>query len=95
MLAAVKDVIRKEKNNDLGCQILVIMTHGGGDNCIYRTVLVKVNLTDLYELLRPLSVQRKPTVVILQACSGGDYCFATKMVILCLIVALVKTPWFT
>jgi len=95
MLAAVKIEIKKEKNNGLGCQILVVMTHDGGDNCIYGTDLEKVNLTDLYDLLAPLSLKRKPTVVILQACSGGDYCIATEMVILCLIVALVKIPLFT
>jgi len=95
MLAAVKLEIRTEKNNGLGCQILVVMTHGRGDNCIYGTDLEKVNLTDLYELLLPLSIKHKPTVVILQACTGGDYCIATEMVILCLIVALVKTPLFT
>jgi len=95
MLAAVKFEIRTEKNNGLGCQILVVMTHGGRDSCIYGNDLKKINLTDLYDLLAPLSLKRKPTVVILQACSGGDYCFATEMVILCLIVALVKIPLFT
>jgi len=95
MLAAVKVEVRKKKNNGLGCHILVVMTHGGEDSCIYGTDLEKVNLTDLYDLLAPLSLKRKPTVVILQACSGGDYCFATEMVIICLIVALVKIPLFT
>jgi len=80
MLAAVKVETRNEKNNGLGCQILVVMTHCGGDSCIYGTDLEKVNLTDLYDLLLPLSVKRKPTVVILEAGCGGDYCFATEMV---------------
>jgi len=75
MLSAVKSGIRKEKNNGLGCQILVIMTLGGEDNCIYGTDLEKVNLTDLYDLLAPLSLKPKPTVVILESCSGGDYSF--------------------
>jgi len=62
--------------------MLVVMTHGGGDNCIYGTDLEKVNLTDLYDLLLPLTIKCKPTVVILQACSGGDYCFVTDIVTL-------------
>jgi len=73
MLSAVKSEIKREKSNGLGCQILVIMTHGGEDNCIYGTDLEKVNLTDLYDLLAPLSLKRKPTVVILETCSRGNY----------------------
>jgi len=75
MLSAVKFEIKREKNNGLGCQILVIMTHGGKDNSIYGTDLEKVNLTDFYDLLAPLSLKPKPTVVILEACSGGNYSF--------------------
>jgi len=71
MLSVVKSEIRRENNNDLGCQILVVMSHGGEDNCICGTDLEKVNLIDLYDLLAPLSLKRKPTVVILEVCSGG------------------------
>jgi len=73
MLSAVKSEIKKERNNGLGCHILVVMSHGEEDNCIYGTDLEKVNLADLYDLLAPLSLKRKPTVVILEACSGGTY----------------------
>jgi len=82
MLSAVRSKIRREKKNGLGCQILVIMTHGGEDNCIYGTDLEKVNLSDFYDLLAPLSLKRKPTVVIIEACSEGDYCFVREMVML-------------
>jgi len=77
MLSAVKSEVKKETHKNLGCHMLVVMTHGGEDNCIYGTDLEKVNFTDLCDLLTPLhfnGMRRKPKVVILEASSGGS-CF--------------------
>jgi len=71
MLSAVKSEVKKEKHKEFGCHILVVMTHGGEDNCIYGTDLEKVNLTDLCDLYFD-GISRKPKVVILEACSGGS-----------------------
>jgi len=78
MLSTIKSEVKDEKHKEFGCHILVVMTHGGEDNCIYGTDLEKVNLTDLYDLLTPLyfdRMRRKPKVVILEASSGGNHCF--------------------
>jgi len=67
--------VKKEEQEDLGCHVLVIMTHGGLNNHIYGTDLKRVQLTDLYDLLTPLNfvgMAGKPKVVILEVCSGGN-----------------------
>jgi len=75
MLSAVKLEVKKEEHEDLGCHVLVIMTHGGLNNHILGTDLKRVKLTDLYDLLSPLNfpgMAGKPKVVILEVCSGGN-----------------------
>jgi len=76
MLLAVKEEVKCDEHEDLGCHVLVIMTHGGVNNYIYGTDLKRVSLTDLYDLLTPLNfpgMSGKPKVVILEVCSGGSY----------------------
>jgi len=71
MLSAVKSEVKKEEHEDLGCHVLVIMTHGGLNNHIYGTDLKQVKLTDVYDLLTPLNfpgMAGKPKVVILEVC---------------------------
>jgi len=66
--------VTKEEHTDLGCHVLVIMTHGGLNNHIYGIDLKRVKLTDVYDLLTPFNftgMAGKPKVVILEACSGG------------------------
>jgi len=67
--------VKKEEHKDLGCHVLVIMTHGGLNNHILGTDLKRVKLTDVYDLLTPLNfpgMAGKPKVVILEVCSGGN-----------------------
>jgi len=76
MLSAVKSEVKKGEHKDLGCHVLVIMTHGGLNNHIYGTDLKRVKLTDVYDLLTPLNfpgMAGKPKVVILEVCSGGNH----------------------
>jgi len=83
MLSAVKTEVKKEEHKDLGCHVLVIMTHGGLNNHIYGTDLKRVKLTDVYDLLTPLNfsgMAGKPKVVILEVCSGGKDFFITPLV---------------
>jgi len=64
------------EHTDLGCHVLVIMTHGGLNNYIYGTDLKRVKLTDVYDLLTPLNfpgMAGKPKVVILEVASGGTF----------------------
>jgi len=75
MLSAVKSEVTKEEQEDLGCHVLLIMTHGGLNNHIYGADLKRVKLTDVYDLLTPLNfpgMAGKPKVVILEICSGGN-----------------------
>jgi len=75
MLSTVTSEVKKEEHKDLGCHMLVIMTHGGLDNHIYGTDMKRVKLTDVYDLLTPLNfpgMAGKPKVVILEVCSGGN-----------------------
>jgi len=75
MLSAVKSEVTKEEHEDLGCHVLVIMSHGGLNNHIYGTDLKRVKLTDVYDLLTLLDfpgMAGKPKVVILEVCSGGN-----------------------
>jgi len=67
--------VKTKEYEDLGCHVLVIMTHGGLNNHIYGTDLKRVKLTDVYDLLTPLNfpgMAGKPKVVILEVCSGGN-----------------------
>jgi len=50
--------LQKEEHKDLGCHVLVIMTHGELNNHIYGTDLKRVKLTDVYDLLTPLELCR-------------------------------------
>jgi len=71
----VKSEVETDEHRDLGCHVLVIMTHGGLNNQICGTDLKRVKLTDVYDLLTPLNFKGmagKPKVVILEVCSGGN-----------------------
>jgi len=75
MLSAVKSEVKKKEHEDLGCHVLVIMTHGGLNNHILGTDLKRVKLPDVYDLLTPLNfpgMAGKPKVVMLEVCSGGN-----------------------
>jgi len=75
---AVKSEVKNEEHKDLGCHVLVIMTHGGLNNDIYGTDLKSVKVADVYDELTSskfLGMAGKPKVVILEACSRGDYIF--------------------
>jgi len=74
MLSTIKSEVTKKQHKDLGCHVLVIMTHGGLNNYICGTDLKRVKLTDVYDLLTPFNftgMAGKPKVVILETCSGG------------------------
>jgi len=74
MLSAVKDEVKRKEHEDLGCHVLVIMTHGGVGGFIYGVDGKRVKLTDVYDLLTPLKfhgMAGQPKIVILETCSGS------------------------
>jgi len=77
ILSTIKDEVQCKEHKDLGCHVLVIMTHGGVNNYIYGVDRKRVRLTDVYDLLTPLNfpgMSGKPKIVILETCSGSK-CF--------------------
>lgn len=61
-------------HDSYGMFVLVLMTHGRENDCIYGTDGKFVRLCDVYALLTPQnfpSLKGKPKLVIVQACGGS------------------------
>lgn len=77
MLTTIAKETEHPDHVDYGMFVLVIMSHGTENDCVYGTDEQLVRLTDVYDLLSspkfPL-MTGKPKLVIVQACSGGESC---------------------
>jgi len=75
----LEDIERETQHPDyetrgLGVSVLVIMTHGAKTE-VYGKDGRPVKLTDIYDLMSPYrfqSMARKPKIIILQSCAGGE-----------------------
>jgi len=74
ILSTIKDEVQRTEHVDLGCHVLVIMTHGDVGGIIYGVDMKKIRLTHVFDLLTPLhfsGMSGKPKIVILETCSGS------------------------
>ena len=74
MMSEIQQETQNPDHEDYGMFILVIMTHGTANDCIYGTDSSTIKLSDVYELLSAKNFPQmsgKPKLVIIQACSGG------------------------
>jgi len=75
MWHTVKEEVNSMRNADHGMFFLFIGSHGV-EGHVYGSDGKLVNLTDLYDLLsvphNPV-VADKPKLVVIQACSGGEF----------------------
>lgn len=68
------DVAQTPEHEDYGMFVLVLMSHGGKNNCIFGFDGTAIELSDVYYLLTPQNfptMSGKPKLIIVQACAGG------------------------
>ena len=75
---AVTNETKLEDQKQYGMFVLIIMSHGGENNVIRDCENNPVRLIDVKDRLRPSefpAMKGKPKIIIVQACSGGEYIF--------------------
>ena len=79
MIAAVEDETKNDEHKRLGMFVLILMSHGDGQDSILGSDSKPVYLQHLYQMLwstRFPHMAGKPKVVVVQACSGCKWdCF--------------------
>jgi len=73
----LKKEIQNPEHERFGVSAFIIMTHGA-ENLIYGTDSrpVTVRLSDILDLMSPYTFKAmagKPKMVVIQACSGGEF----------------------
>ena len=74
IVSALRDETRNPAHKDFGMFVLVVMSHGSDNDCIYGVDGSVIKLTEVYDLLSSTNfpmMADKPKLVIVQACSGG------------------------
>lgn len=74
-MAAIEAEARHPDHADYGLFILVVMSHGAQNDCIYGTDLEVIKVKDICDRLSLHHFPHmagKPKVVIIQACAGGE-----------------------
>ena len=72
----IKEETQREEHYRLSMFILVLMSHGTRGNVIIDSKGQPVDLIDIQDLLSPKkfpAMKGKPKVMIVQACSGGEF----------------------
>jgi len=75
MLRVLNQEIQTTEHERFGVSAFIIMTHGT-ENFIYGTDSHLVKLSDILDLMSPYTFKAmagKPKIVVIQACSGGEF----------------------
>jgi len=75
MLHVLNREIQNTEHERFGVSTFIIMTHGT-ENFLYGTDSHPVKLSDILDLMSPYTFKAmagKPKIVVIQACSGGEF----------------------
>jgi len=75
MLHVLNRDVQNTEHERFGVSAFIIMSHGA-ENLIYGTDSRPVKLSDILDLMSPCTFKAmagKPKIVVIQACSGGEF----------------------